>query len=110
MRADDLIADDLIIGANTVDELLSNNADVLQRLQENNLCLAADKTTICPKSLNILGWLWKDGTLKSDPHKINPLKTCQQPKTLEDVVAGTESNSKILKSKSFKDTIKLGTL
>ena len=38
--------------------------DVLQRLQENNLCLAADKTTICPKSLNILGWVWKEGTLQ----------------------------------------------
>ena len=57
--------------------------DVLQRLQENNLCLAADKTTICPKSLNILGWVWKDGTLQSDPHKINPLKTCQQPQTVK---------------------------
>ena len=83
--------------------------------------MAADKTTICAKSLNILGWVWKEGTLQSDPHKINPLKTCQQPKTvkqlrsyigffkalskcipnfssylstLEDVVAGKEPNSK----------------
>ena len=116
------IADDLIIGANTIDELFSNYTDVLQRLQENNLCLAADKTTICPKSLNILGWVWKEGTLQSDPHKINPLKTCQQPQTvkqlrsyigsykalskcipnfrsflspLKDLVAGKESNYKI---------------
>ena len=48
------IADDLIIGGNTVDELLSNYIEVLQRLQENNLCLAANKTLICPKSLNLL--------------------------------------------------------
>ena len=116
------IADDLIIGANTVDELLSNYIEVLQHLQENNLSLAAGKTLICPRSLNLLGWVWKEGTLEIDPHKINPLKTCSKPSTvkqlrsfigsykalskcipnfscfispLEDVVAGKESNSKI---------------
>ena len=116
------IADDLIIEANTIDKLFSNYTDVLQRLWENNLCLAADKATICPKSLNIIGWVWKEGTLQSDPHKINPLKTCQQTQTvkqlrsyigsykalskcipnfrsflspLKDLVAGKESNYKI---------------
>ena len=77
------IADDLIIGANTTDELFSNYTNVLQCLQENNLYLAADKTTICPESLNILGWLCKEGTLQSDPHKTDPSKTCQQPKTVK---------------------------
>ena len=70
------IADNLIIRANTIDELFSNYIDVLQCLQENKLCLAADKTTICPKSSSILGWVWKEGILQSDPHKINFLKTC----------------------------------
>ena len=31
------IADDLIIGANTIDKLFSNYTEVLQRLQKNNL-------------------------------------------------------------------------
>ena len=97
-----------------------NYTDVVQHLQENSLCLTADKTTVCPKLLNILGWVWKQGTFQSDPHKINPLKTCQQPKPvkqlrlymrsykalskcipnflsflspLEDVEAGKESNT-----------------
>ena len=58
------IADDFITGANNIDELFSNYTDVLQRLQEYNLCLAADKTIIYPKSLNILGWVWKEGSYK----------------------------------------------
>ena len=40
------------------------------------ICLAAEETTICPKSLNISGWLWKECTLQSDTHKIIALKTC----------------------------------
>lgn len=44
-------ADDLLTGANTMDELFSNYIDVSQCLQENNLCLAVNKTTISPKSL-----------------------------------------------------------
>ena len=58
------IADDLIIGANTLDELFSNYTDVLSCSEGNDLCLAADKTTICPKSLNIFRWVWKEGTLQ----------------------------------------------
>ena len=32
-----------------IDELFYNYKEVLQRLLENNLCLAADKTIICTK-------------------------------------------------------------
>ena len=77
------IADDLIIGANTIDKLFSNYTEVLQRLQKNNLWLAADETIIYPNTLNILGWVWRESTLRLDPHKINPLKTFQQPKTVK---------------------------
>ena len=33
------IADNLIIGTNTIDEIFSNYTDILQGLQENNLRL-----------------------------------------------------------------------
>ena len=76
-------ADDLLIRANTImDELFSNYIDVLQCLQENNLCLAVNKTTISRKSLNILGLVWKKGTLQSDPHKIKPSKLVNNQKQL----------------------------
>ena len=39
----------------TIEELASNWSKVLQRLHEHNLTLSADKTFICPKSVNIVG-------------------------------------------------------
>ena len=42
------IADDLIVGGNTINELLDNWSNVLQVLRDNNLSLSADKTFICP--------------------------------------------------------------
>ena len=42
------IADDLIIGANSIPELLYNWSIVLQTLHDNNLYISAGKTFICP--------------------------------------------------------------
>ena len=58
------IHDDLVIGGRTVDELQSNWIKVLQRLQQNNIFLSAEKTVICPMTVTILGWIWSQGTLK----------------------------------------------
>ena len=116
------IADDLIVGGNTINELLDNWSNVLQVLRDNKLSLSADKTFICPASINVIGWLWKVGKIEIDPHRINPLVTCALPDNvkrlrsfigayralcrcipnygkylcvLEDTVAGKESFDKI---------------
>ena len=116
------IADELIVGGNTINELLDNWSNVLQVLRDNNLSLSADKTFICPASINVIGWLWKVGKIEIDPHRINPLVTCALPDNvkrlrsfigayralcrcipnygkylcvLEDTVAGKESFDKI---------------
>ena len=68
-----IIADDINVGANTVEDLIDNWVKVLQRLQENNLSLSASKTFICPKKVLILGWVWEAGSLSASPHKIAPL-------------------------------------
>ena len=73
------ISDDLIIGGNTIDELLSNWMNVLGKLSENNVSLSAEKTMSCPSSINAIGWVWKQGKLSVDPHRINPLTVCQRP-------------------------------
>ena len=49
------IADDVFIGGNTMDELISNWFIVLQRLSDNNLKLSTDKTIVCPTRAHILG-------------------------------------------------------
>ena len=123
------IADDLIIGASLLEELDLNWKKVLRRLKENNLSLSTSKTFICPTSVKIVGWIWKNGTLEVDPHRINPLTICAPHTTvkqmrsfsgavrsicrcipqyarflceLEDVVAGKDSSTKIEWNTSFK--------
>ena len=73
------ISDDLIIGADTVQDLAANWERTLHRLKANNLSISPAKTFICPKSVKIVGWIWKNGTLAVDMHRINPLTTCAPP-------------------------------
>ena len=76
------IADDLIIGGRTVQELLDNFQLVLQKFLENNIKLSAKKTVIAPKEVTVLGWIWSAGNLKASPHRLLALSTCQPPTTV----------------------------
>lgn len=76
-----MIADDLFVGANTIDKLSDNWNKVLDRMQKNNLTLAASKTVICPKQTIILGWNWNSGTLSPCSHKTAALASVAPPKT-----------------------------
>ena len=76
------LADDLYCGGSTPTELLHNWTRVLQALDHCNLRLSAHKTTICPKSTTILGWIWSFGTLHASPHRIATLSTCKMPETV----------------------------
>ena len=76
-----VIADDIFIGGNTVDEILQYWVNVLDRLRKNNLSLSATKTVICPRKTTILGWIWNAGTLTVSPHKTSPLASVDPPKT-----------------------------
>ena len=51
-----IIADDLFVGGNTVEEIYNHWFIVLSRLQDNNLMLSSTKTVVCPTSTTILGW------------------------------------------------------
>ena len=77
------LADDLLIGGNTVAELLQNFEEVLCILLENNIRLSAKKTTIAPLEVTILGWLWRSGCLKASAHKLSALSECEPPSTIK---------------------------
>ncbi len=77
------LADDLYIGGETIDELLSNWTDVSNALHHCNLRLSARKTIICPKTATILGWIWNNGTLSASPHRIAALSTVALPNTVQ---------------------------
>ena len=117
-----VLADDLHICGNTIDELYYNWHRVLQRIKENNLTLSPSKTVICPKSTTILGWKWDSGKISVLSHKTSPLISSAPPKTwtamlsyigaykaiarcipkystlmspLEDIIKGLEGSTKI---------------
>ena len=75
------IADDLYCGGDTPEDLMHNWEEVLRRLAECNMKLSAMKTVIAPAETVVLGWIWLNGKLKADPHKIAPLSVCSQPTT-----------------------------
>ena len=77
------LADDLYIGGNYVESVILTWRKVLTTLAKANLRLSALKTTICPKSTTILGWIWSEGSLTAGPHRISTLATCQPPNTIK---------------------------
>ena len=81
------LADDLVIGGDSVEEAHDNFTEVLHRFQVNNLKLSPTKTSVAPKSVSILGWVWSAGTLTASPHKLSALASCPEPTT----VAGLRS-------------------
>ncbi|XP_067664175.1 uncharacterized protein [Haliotis asinina] len=77
------LADVLVCGGNSLDQVLYNWRRVLCVLRENNLRLSATKTVICTKSTTILGWIWSSGTLTASKHRIAALSSVPPPPTVQ---------------------------
>ena len=73
------LADNLYCGGNSLGELCNNWEELLKSLSRNNLHLSPSQTIINPKSTNILGWVWSQGTLSASPHSVCTLQTCKRP-------------------------------
>ena len=79
-----VLMDDIYIGANSIEELLSHWKTELSRCKTANIRLSPTKVTIAPKSTKILGWIWhQGGILTIDQHASHRLQTCDHPKTAE---------------------------
>ena len=79
------IADDLNVGGLTIPEVFDTWKEVLDLLIANGLTLKAPKTIIFPTTTQILGWNWSNGSISASEHKISPLVTCEEPKTVTDL-------------------------
>ena len=77
------VADDLYVGGNSPIEVLDNWRRVLALLQKNNLRLSAAKTNICPRKAIILDWVWSNGTVQANPHKLAALSPVKPPSTVQ---------------------------
>ena len=76
------IADDLYVGGQDISELFESWSEVLDIMIQNGLVLKCGKTYICPTTTQILGWDWSNGTISASVHKISPLISCEEPKTV----------------------------
>ena len=63
------IADDLIVGGQTIDEALHNWSSVLEKLDLSNLKLSPGKVRCFPKETTIYGWSIQNGKMTPDPHR-----------------------------------------
>ena len=77
------LADDLYCGGDSPEALLNNWRRVLQALDRCNLRLSPTKTVICPKTTSVLGWIWSQGRLSANPHRIAALASCPPPSTVK---------------------------
>ena len=77
------LADDIYCGGNTITELQRKFRRLLQCLTNSGLRLSAVKTTICPSSTVILGWVWHLGTIQANPHRTATLASCDRPATMK---------------------------
>ena len=79
-----MLMDDIYIGGDSPSELLQNWERVLQICKKAQIRLGPSKVTIAPRSIKILGWIWKqNGILEIDPHASNRLEKCEPPQTAE---------------------------
>ena len=97
------LADDIYCGGSTPEEALMQWKRVLQALKDNGLRLSASKTTVCPKSVSILGWIWETGSIRASPHKLSTLAVVDLPSTvckLRSYIGSYKYLSRVLKGYS----------
>ena len=97
------LADDLLVGGDSPSELLTNWSKVLAAIHKNNLGLSASKTIIGPNSTNVLGWIWRSGTITASPHRVACLASVQPPDTvrgLRSFIGAYKVLSRVLKGYS----------
>ena len=82
------IADDLYVGGETQQETLENYEQVLTKLHQANLKVSPNKTKVFLKSVDVLGWVWKQGGfIAPSPHRVNALQNTKKEdiKTIKDM-------------------------
>ena len=73
------LVDDFYVGGETQQEAASNYLAILHKFSLANLKVAASKTHIFPKQVDVLGWLWHEGgRLEPSPHRRNSLVNTRQ--------------------------------
>ena len=87
------LGNDFYCGGDFPEALLNNWRRVLQALDRCNLRLSPTKTVICPKTTSVLGWIWSQGRLSANPHRIAALASCPPPSTVKGLLSAPTKSS-----------------
>ena len=69
------IVDDIYIGGKSEKQAALNYIRILAKFQNANIKITPEKTSIFPTSVDVLGWVWKEGGLISpSPHRKTALQ------------------------------------
>ena len=82
------IVDDIYIGGNSQYETALNYVRILDKFNNANLKVSPEKTSLFPSSVDVLGWIWKQGgTLEPSPHRKLALENTKTEniKTIKDL-------------------------
>lgn len=77
--------DDLLIFADTKEELHLKTLKVLQRLRENDLYLKPEKAEFCQTKLSFLGMIIEEGKISMDPSKLKGIRDWPTPTSVKEV-------------------------
>ena len=77
------MADGLHVLGMTVQELTDNYEEVLRRADLSNLTFKPSKVCICPKTVNLFGWVLTEGKWLPTKDTISTLVSATTPKTVE---------------------------
>ena len=82
------IVDDIYVGGQTQKEAAVNYTRVLAKFHNANIKVSPNKTSIFPASVDVLGWVWKEGgTIEPSPHRKLALENTHKDdiKTIKDM-------------------------
>lgn len=77
--------DDILIFAQTKEELKRITKEVLKILQENDLFLKPEKAEFCQTSIEYLGMIIEEGKIAMDKKKLSGILNWPEPKTVKQV-------------------------
>ena len=77
--------DDILIFANTKEELHRKTVQVMKKLQANKLYLKWEKCEFDKTSIEFLGTVIEDGTITMEPGKVEAVRNWKTPKSKKEV-------------------------
>ena len=77
------IADNMFTGGDTPEDAFANFRTILALCANAGLTLKAQKTTICPVKINILGRVWQEGLMSPSTHILSTISKAALPTTVK---------------------------